>query len=475
MRVWSAERVFVKGNFERDWALMVDESGVVQAVGPRRQLVSKSSQVLHYPQSVILPAFVNPHHHGFHTIFKGVADQMTSIQELNRKLVWPLSQVIDEELLDAIYRIAFAEQALSGVASVGEFHYLHNGAFKDEEKPDFAQMIIDIALQVGLRINLIYVFFDQGDPDETSAFIEPLDVSLERFALLVEKYKDNPRVRILPGVHGLVHTSPEAIMAAHELAKTHGLPLHIRLAEREEELTEAQTQFGTTPLRALEKMDLLGPDLVVIHGNRLDSEEFAMMKRRGVNAVVCPSASLAKGDELNQVYDLLEHQIPFALGSDSECMNNSFSPPDEIKWAEFSQRSQQGALNILNRQANINTLWDLVSSVPARILGNDDGILMPGSSADFVIVDIDGPTFRPRWNFATEAFLNQLIFGWGPQVRMTHLVVRGRIAAHQGRVVDGKLADSYRKIDQWSHAFMRSLGNRNTRPMPPKDDDEPGT
>lgn len=461
MRVWSAERVFVKGRFERDWALMVDDSGTIQAVGPRRQLVSKANQVIHYPQSAILPSFVNPHHHGFQTVFRGVADQMTSYSELLNRLVWPLSRVIDADLMDALYHIAFAEQAISGVSTVTEFHYLHNGSYREGQRPAFAERIIEIALAMGLRINLVYAFFDQGMSEATEAFIEPMDLSINHFELLIQKYGEHPMVRILPGVHGLEHTSPEAIVAAGELSKKYDVPLHVQLAERDEELRMAETQYGTTPLRALELMELVDERLVVVNGTLLDDGELELLKKNGARVIICPSASLAKGEDAPNVYGMLRHGIPFSIGSDSVCTSNCYSPPEEIKWIEFMQRNQQSAFNVLNRQAEIGSLWDLATVHAAQATSCPAGSLMPGAPADFLLVNIEGPSFRPRWNFSAEAFMNQLIFGWGPQIQLLGLVVGGQKIVNQGQLLQASVEKSYDRLEQWSEAFLRSAERGN--------------
>jgi len=459
MRVWSAERIFVKGRFERDWALMVDDAGLIQAIGPRAQLVSKASQVMHYPQSLILPAFVNPHHHGFHSVFKGIADQTVSYDELLSRLVWPLSQAIDEELLEALYRIAFAEQAISGVAAVGEFHYLHNGGAENPREAKFAEKIIELALEVGLRISLVYGLFDQGDSGRTQAFIEPLDQSLRNYKSLVDRYRDNPKVRIIPGIHGLMNTSAEAIIAAYDLAKKTDTRLHIQLAERSQELEESNVQYGASPLRALDKMGVLDERLVFINGNHLDASEFKLAKERGVSAIVCPSAIAARGGQLSGIGGLLKNEIPFSIGSDSVCMSNAFSPPDEIKWIEYTQRQAQKKGNILHRQAKVDWLWDLATVEAARMIDLEQGRLMPGTPADFMMVDLDRTSFRPRWNFMPEAFINQIVFGWGPQVQLSHVVVGGQSVVENGRVLNPKLRDSYHVVEQWGRAFVRSLEN----------------
>lgn len=459
MQLWSAERVFVKGRFERDWALMVDDEGVIQAVGPRSQMVSKADTVFFYPQSVLMPSFVNPHHIGYHTLFKGVAGQTTHLDALTRRMIWPLSQTVDQELLEALYVVAFAEQARSGVGTVGEFHYLHNGARKvASEEHNWAEVIVDIAREMGLRITLVYAFFDQGDPEETQAFMEPLSISLKKFEALQERFADDPAVRIVPGIHSLTHTSPESVVMAGELAQKYGLPLHIPLAESADELKTTEVNYGTTPLRALEMMEVVDEHLVVIHGNLLEQEEFQRIKERNACMVLCPGASCAKGLGLPQAVELLEYRIPFCLGSDSPCLGNAYGGPAEIRHLEYVQRIQQTTMNVLNRQSFSSTLWDLVSAQAARAVGGHDGGLMPGAPADFILVNLDGSSFRPRWSFSTEPFLNQIIYGWGAQTRVSHLVVAGRMAMNQGHVASPRLEQSYQKLEQWSDAFMRSVG-----------------
>ncbi len=456
MELWSADRVCIKGRFERDWGIMVDDEGVIQSIGPRDQLVANAKSVRQYSDHILLPAFINPHHIGFTRIFRGLFDFNASFQELRQKLVWPLSQAIDTELFEAVYRLALAEQALAGVASVGEFHYLHNGYFKEPGRGNFGELIISIARDMGLRLNLVYTFFDQGSSENTRAFIQPLDSSLEEFQSLFERYRNDPLVNVLPGVHSLEHTSSEAIIAAAELAEKYDTKFHVCLAERESELENARLQYGTTPLRALEKMGVLNDRLVVINGTHLDDEELHMLQGFENPMVICPSASLARGDDFPNTLGLIREEIPIAVGSSTIGMSNAYSVCNEIQWLEFSQRSLQKVMNVLCSQTDITSLWELGAGNGATALNLNPALLMPGSPADFMLVRISEVGFRPHFKYTDNRFLNQLIYGWGNQVQVTDLLVQGRPVVKNGYVCSD-LTDSIYKTETWSQAVLRSM------------------
>lgn len=456
MELWSAERVCVRGRFEKDWGVMLDANGLIQAIGPRKQLVARAKSVNHYPGRILMPGFINPHHLGFHRIFRGLANFNAPFKEIREKLVWPLSQVIDGDLWEAVYRVAFAELLYNGITTVGEFFNMHHGAAKEPQPSHYAKRLIDIAVEMGLRINLVFAFFDQGASENTKAFIQPLDQCLETFRELKERYQNERLVEIIPGVHSLEHTSPEAILAAAELSKEFNVPLHIRLADSKESIENSKRHYGVSPLRALEKMEILNHPLVIIHGTHLDDEELAMLKKHDIMTIVCPSASLARGGEFPNAFGLLRESVPFAVASGSLGINNTYSVPDEIKLLEFTQRSVQKQMNVLSSQMRVNSLMELGTTIPAKTLGLEASQLMPGTPGDFMLVEIVEPIYRPDFNYSSNHFMNQLLFGWGSQVKVTHSVVQGKPIISNG-MLNYDLAPSLRKLDRWSELLLEFI------------------
>ena len=455
MELWSAEWVWIKGRFEHDWGVLVDEGGSIQAVGPRDQLVARAHTVNHYSDGILLPSFVNPHHHGFHRAFRGVGDLDISFSELAQRLIWPVSQTFDEELFDAIYRVAFAEQAQAGIGAIGEFHYLHNGKNRPGQS-QFADRIVRIAQEFGLRLNLVYGFFDQGSSEHCRAFIQPFDDSLREYESLRERYADNPLVTVSPGIHSLEHTSPETIIEAAKLAKTYGVRLHVQIAERASDVQSSMDQYGVTPLKALEKVGVLDDRLLVINGSMFGNEELDMLQAHHVPMILCPSACLARGDNLPNIPGVLERGIPFAVGSDSLAMSHHYNPPQEIKYLELQERARTKSMNVLAKKMDIASLWDLGSQDAAHMLGWETAQMMPGCPADLIIAELKQHDGHPSPNVPAHYFLNQLIFGWGEQAYVTHLMVQGRMVVKNG-VTENPVQESYRRLNRWNEAFLKSI------------------
>lgn len=471
MELWSAERVCIKGRFERDWGLLVDDQGLIQAIGPRQQLVSKAAAVNHYTDSLLMPAFVDAHAHSFSRVFRGLADFTASFDDLRDNLIWPLSHAIDEELLEAILTVAYAEQALAGVSSVGEFFYLHNGNSKEAKQARLADKAIAIATQLGLRITLVYAFFDQGNQENVKAFSQPLETSLEQYQLLCDQYADNDLVQVIPGIHSLEHTSEAAIKAAFKIAEEQDCKLHVQLAESERDLEFAKSQYQDSPLKVLEKFGVLSDRLVVVNGVHLNDEELAFLKQHEAQTIICPSAALARAADFPNAYGILREGIEFALGSGALGMSNHFSLPEEIKWLEFSQRGMQKSLNILCSQSEHGSLWDLCSSNGSEALGLPCSPLMPGSSADFMVVKMAEPVSKPNFGYKQQHFMNQLIFNWGTLTRITHLFVKGAPVVRNGRLRQD-ISGAYSKIERWSEAFLRFM-EKSTNPEAPEEETEP--
>jgi 5-methylthioadenosine/S-adenosylhomocysteine deaminase len=371
------------------------------------------------------------------------------------RLIWPLSQTVDDELFEALFRVAFAEQARAGIGTIGEFHYLHNGEYDDAKSSNFASRIIQIAIEMGLRLNLVYTFFDQGSSDRAKAFIRPLDVSLEEFRDLREKYGDHPLIHIAPGIHSLEHTSSEAIIAAFELAEEHNTRLHVQLAEREDELESARTQYGTTPLRALQKVGVLNQRLVIANGTLLEKEELDLVKENGASVVLTPTAILARSEELGRYWRVAQSSIPFAFGSGSLAMNHNYAIPEDIKWVELSLRAMKKSAHALCGLEHISTLWDLGARAPAQVLDLSTAQLMPGCPADFALIRPHQPLDPPE-NRSGGHLINQIVMGWGVHADLSHLLVQGRVVVRGGRTeIDQR--EAYTKLNHWNDAFLRSI------------------
>lgn len=74
---------------------------------------------------------------------------------------------------------------------------------------------------------------------------------------------------------------------------------------------------GCGPVEWLDRLGVLGPDLLLVHGVDLDDADRARIAARGAAVCLCPRSNLHVGGRLPDVPALVRAGIPLAVGTDS--------------------------------------------------------------------------------------------------------------------------------------------------------------
>jgi cytosine/adenosine deaminase-related metal-dependent hydrolase len=75
---------------------------------------------------VVIPGLVNAHSHAFHRLLRGRTQRLGGDFWLWRDLMYETAQTLTPETYETIATAVFIEMAMAGVATVGEFHYVHH-------------------------------------------------------------------------------------------------------------------------------------------------------------------------------------------------------------------------------------------------------------------------------------------------------------------------------------------------------------
>src|SRR5262245_4943825 len=163
MIVWVPELLFVNRGFASGLALVCDETGTIVKIAKADELSEEKR--INLPRRALLPGMVNAHSHAFQRVLRGRTEYGTSNQR-DRFWTWremmysAATRLTPEDIYDAS-RMAFLETTLSGITSVGEFHYLHHAPDgKPYDDPNLlAKEVIRAAGDIGLRIALLRVAY----------------------------------------------------------------------------------------------------------------------------------------------------------------------------------------------------------------------------------------------------------------------------------------------------------------------------
>ena len=122
------------------------EDGFIQQVGKSDQLPAKAGQILDLKGHILLPGFVNTHHHFYQTLTRVVPEAQDANLFNWLKTLYPIWARMTPSDIRISTKTALAELALSGCTTASDHLYLFpNGSRLDDE--------IEAALEMGVRLH----------------------------------------------------------------------------------------------------------------------------------------------------------------------------------------------------------------------------------------------------------------------------------------------------------------------------------
>ncbi|HEX2902386.1 MAG TPA: formimidoylglutamate deiminase [Jatrophihabitans sp.] len=336
---------------------------------------------------VVLPGLANAHSHVFHRAIRGRTQADGGSFWTWRDRMYAVAGRLDPDRFRRLARATFAEMALAGVSSVGEFHYLHHapGGARYAEPNVMAEALREAASEAGIRVTLLDTCYLAGGL--TGAGHQPLqpvqqrfsDGSAEAWAERVGQLRPSSGLRVGAAVHS-VRAVPREQLATVVQASA-GRPLHVHLSEQPAENEACRAFYGQTPTMLLAQSGVLGPATTAVHATHLTTADIAMLGSRGTAACFCPTTERDLADGIGPARELHEAGSPLSLGSDQHAVLDLL---EEARALELDERLRTG------RRGSFSPAELLAAATNHASLGwQDAGLLTVGARADLVAVRTD--------------------------------------------------------------------------------------
>ncbi|WP_136658634.1 8-oxoguanine deaminase [Nitratireductor sp. XY-223] len=421
------------------------EDGVIKAVGASETLPSQADRVIDARGQIVLPGFVNTHHH------------------LNQTLTRNLPAAQDNNLfpwLQAHYRIwakthpeasrtsaliGLGELALSGCTTVFDHSYL----FRSGNKVDF---LIEAAADLGVRFHASRGSMSLGEskgglpPDDC---VEEEEDILADCIRVVDRYHDaahGAMTRIVLAPCSPFSVSEDLLRETAVLARDKKVMLHTHLCETLDEERYTLERFGKRPVEWMEDLGWLGDDVWFAHAIHVDDEEIGKFARSGCGAAHCPCSNMRLASGIAPVKKYLRAGVKVGLGVDGSASNDSSNMLLEARQAMLLSRLQMGLLPpegprkhfLLSQSHPLRTHeWmtarqalELATLGGAAVLGRDDvGALETGRCADFFTLDLNTIDYAGALHDPVAA----TIFCAPQKARYT--VINGKVVVEDGQIV----------------------------------------
>src|SRR5436305_12953426 len=151
----------------------------------------------------------------------------------------------------------------------------------------FEDAVAEETKAAGMRGVLGETFIDFPAPDNKSE-AEMLDYT-EKF---LKKWQGDPLIHAAAAPHSIYTCSQKTLQDATALARKYHAPILIHLSEMKKENDDSLKNNGMSPTQYLEKIGVLGPDIVGAHCIFVDEADRKTLAARGVVCVHNPSSNM---------------------------------------------------------------------------------------------------------------------------------------------------------------------------------------
>ncbi len=356
--------VYTKGD------ILIEDDKIV-AIG-RFDIEGECEQTVDCTGKIVMPGLVNTHIHTSQQLGRGLGDDVDILTWLHKR-IWPYESSLSENDSYLCTLLSCVEQIKTGVTSFCEAGGQH--------VPGMVRGVTE----AGIRAILTKSAMDSGEGLPKN-WQETTDELLDSQTELLQKYRGaaDGRIDIGYGIRTIFNATDDMLVRTKELADKHDAIIQMHVAEAREEVEYAKAVRGDTTVAHLNKLGVLGPNLIAVHTVWMTDEEVLMFRDNDVRVSHNPGPAM-KGLGFAKVPMMLENGICVTLGTDGAASNNRTDMVSEMYVASLIHKGRLNNPSIVPAQSVLS----MVTIDGAKALGQDKsyGSLEIGKKADMIIIN----------------------------------------------------------------------------------------
>lgn len=391
------------------------EEGMIKKIFPQDQItdIYKYAQVIDAKGKLILPGMVNAHMHLYSTFARGIALKSApprNFAEILQNLWWKLDKTLSEEDLYYSAMIPLIGCIKSGTTTIIDHHASPNAVKGSLET------IAKAYKALGLRGMLAY---EISDRDGAKVANDGIEENIK----FIEKYKDDPMLKGLIGLHAMFTLENKTLAFVGEEAERLNAGVHIHVAEDRYDKDYNIANYKLSPIQRLEKYGLAKQNSVFVHCIHIDDQDKEIIKNTDTIVIHNAQSNMNNAVGCCNITDILDKGILAGLGTDG---------------MTFNMFEELGIANVIHKHVNQtpNVGWCEIEKlmtvnnpkIASRLLGNNIGVIKEDAVGDIIIVDYDPPTPLNASNF-----WGHMLFGINKSKVLT-TIVNGQVLMEDGQL-----------------------------------------
>jgi 5-methylthioadenosine/S-adenosylhomocysteine deaminase len=399
--------------------------GRITAVLPTAEMRRRCrpGEVRRLDTHALIPGLVNLHTHAAMTLMRGLADDR-SLMDWLTKHIWPAeAKHVSAQFVYDGTLLACAEMLRGGVTCFNDMYF-------------FPEMAAGATLEAGMRaaLGIILIEFPTAYASDARDY-------LRKGLATRDEYKNEPLLSFCLAPHAPYTVSDGSFVQILTLSEQLQVPVHMHLHETREEIRESERACGMRPMARMEKLGLLGPNLIAVHAVHLEPTEIALLAQQGASIAHCPSSNLKLASGIAPVEQMIEAGINIGLGTDGAASNNRLDVFTEMRLAALLAKAATHRADIL--PAHLALRMATINAARALGLERSIGSIEPGKAADLCAVNLEAIELSPCYDPQSH-----LVYAAGRE-HVSDVWVQGRHLVSDGRLLHLDENDIRNRAQQW--------------------------
>jgi cytosine/adenosine deaminase-related metal-dependent hydrolase len=351
--------------------ILIEDNIISQIAGNIRGNFDEQIDAQEY---IVTPGFIQTHVHLCQTLFRNMAEDLTLLDWLNKK-IWPYESMHTPETLTISAELGIAELIKSGTTTIMDMGTVH-----------YHDAVFETLSRTGMRAVSGKTMMDTQDTieglKETTA--QSIDESLQLF----KKWHnyDNGRLKYAFAPRFVLSCTEELLIETGRLSKEKNTLLHTHASENPAEIEEIKAVYGMGNIEYFKKIGISGGNLCLAHCVWLNEKEKTILREDDVKVLHCPSANLKLASGIAPIPEYIENGITVSVGADGAPCNNNLNIFNEMRLAGLIQRPKYGVNALpgseILKMATINGAKTLHQE-------NEIGSIETGKKADITFIHSD--------------------------------------------------------------------------------------
>ncbi|MFC2061869.1 putative aminohydrolase SsnA [Elusimicrobiota bacterium] len=368
---------------------VVIEGENIKDIGNLEDLKVKyaNADVLNAKGKVIMPSFVNAHHHLYSTFARGLSipgKPPKNFTEILEGLWWKLDKALFQEAIYFSSIVPLIECARHGVTAIIDHH--ESQSYQIGSLDEIRKAVNDIGLKAVLCL---------GASDRYGNGERGIEEN-ERF---LRKESDN--VKGMVGLHASFTVEENILKRSVSLAEEFDVGIHVHCAEDKSDQVITKEKFSKSVIERFKDAGVLNPKSMLIHCIHIDKNDMRMIAESGASVVHNPESNMNNAVGYSKILDM--HKVGVDVGIGTDGMSSDML--SQMRCAFLLARHEYGDptvgfLEIPQMLLNNNP------KILNKVAGWDSGELAVGNSADISIID-----YQPATVLDEKTFLGHLLFG----------------------------------------------------------------